>query len=148
MCLLCVRVCVSRTYYTWRQEEIYDKQLHPSDHIVIISPVIGLLYYEWLWPKNNSKISKFEQEELSKLLNNIDPNILFWEGTAEEILFNISQINITIDGKEIYSLQLNQGLLGNGSAPGSPTANTTYEVAHTGVYIIHFTQSFFLVNHE
>eukprot|EP01084_Bolivina_argentea_P184204 317744_1 len=119
------------TYYTVRQKKMYAEQIGPKSHIVIISPVIGLLYYEWLWPKNDSKISKYEMHELSKLLNNLDPNLLFWEGTAEEILFNISQINITIDGNNLLSVQLDQGLLGNGSSP-EMNDSSSYEVAHTG----------------
>ena len=57
-------------------------------------------------------------------------------GTAEEILFKIPLINITVDilGKKIpiFSKQIDLGLLGNGSAPNSSKAEATYEVTHTG----------------
>ena len=53
-------------------------------------------------------------------------------GTAEEVLFNITQINITMENKVIFSKQIDRGLLNNGSAPNSSDSESTYEVIHTG----------------
>jgi len=134
-------------YYTYHPDSMYPEQIKPSDHIVVISPIIGAMYYEWLWPTNESLMIKYADRELSELLNNVDPDLLFWEGTAEEILFdltyqfNISRsVNVDIRNHSynIFNISktvteaLNQGLLGNGSSPNATDANSTYEVTHTG----------------
>eukprot|EP01083_Nonionella_stella_P133393 405534_1 len=85
-------------YNTWEYYTHDAKRSHlkPTDQITIISPLIGALYYEQKWHTGLSEklLAIKELERNLKYINISD--ILFWSGTAEDLLFNIYHPHIPI----------------------------------------------------
>eukprot|EP01084_Bolivina_argentea_P030244 56073_1 len=124
-------------YNTWEYYTHDAKRSHlkPTDQITIISPLIGALYYEQKWHTGLSE-KLLAIKELEKNLKYINiSDILFWSGTAEDLLFNIYHPHIPIhilDENNYKTIWINEsipfGLLGN----GSNSSNASYEIINTG----------------
>ena len=112
--------------------------MDPKAEITIISPLIGTIYYSEIWKTEarHWEAIKLLQKELKHI--NIS-DILFWRGTAEDLLFNIYHANIPINinnppilPSNWYNVSIPFGLLNNGSTPGSNSSWETFEVTNTG----------------
>eukprot|EP01084_Bolivina_argentea_P222177 376129_1 len=119
-------------YYTYNKNKSY---LDPKAEITIISPLLGALYYEQAWNTGFS-LKREGIKELEKNLKYINiSDILFWKGTAEDLLFHIyhPHIPIHIYNPPIlppiwFNKTINFGLLNN----GSNSSHSTYEITNTG----------------
>jgi len=107
-------------YYVYNEEK---SQIRPDDYFVIMSPVIGSL---WHWYHNAGIIEDEILLALFELVND-DPDLLFWKGPAEHLIFSTLNYNLTINN-QTFIFTPGVALLANESSPQEGNPETT----HTG----------------